>query len=44
VNRRLLIVLRLVWVALVVVWLMSAAALTHHGWTQYDANPVNQPL
>ena len=37
-NRRVLIVLRLVWVALVAVWLMSAAALAHHGWSLYDAN------
>lgn len=37
-NTRLLIVLRLVWVALVAVWLIAGSALAHHGWSQYDAN------
>ena len=37
-NRTLLIGLRLVWVALGAVWLMTASALAHHGWSQYDAN------
>jgi hypothetical protein len=36
-NRRLLIVWRLVWVALIVSWLMAASALAR-GWSQYGAN------
>jgi len=37
-ERRLLIIWRLVWVALVVSWLITASALAHHGWSRYDAN------
>jgi hypothetical protein len=28
----------LVWVVLIASWLITAAALAHHGWSQYDAN------
>ncbi len=37
-ERRLLIIWRLVWVALIASWLATASALAHHGWSQYDAN------
>lgn len=37
-NRRLSVVWRSVWVALIAIWLMAGSALAHHGWTQYDAN------
>ena len=42
-NRRLLIVWRLVWVVLLVSWLMAASTLAHHGWSQYEANKTLNP-
>jgi hypothetical protein len=37
-DSRLWIVWRLVWLALVVSWLVTASALAHHGWSRYDAS------